>query len=124
MVMVLEQEIVNEIAQIARLRAPNEACGILLPYPHRGRSVWELPNRAKNKKHEFVATGEDMMLVLEGWLPEEPSAELISGITVWHTHPRGNLGPSKFDLQNKPAFLRSLVVTLYEDGTPPKATWY
>jgi proteasome lid subunit RPN8/RPN11 len=123
MVLVLEQMIVQEIARIGRLRAPNEACGLLLPIPYRGRQVWEMPNRSMKPHDSFEMHGTDMLLALEGFFPAEPTAEWLSGITAWHTHPQGNVGPSRNDLQNKPAYIRSLVVSIPEKG-PPLATWF
>jgi proteasome lid subunit RPN8/RPN11 len=125
MVMVLEVEMVHEIARIGRSRAPNEACGLLFPYAVRGRSVWELPNRSLKPLDSFEMRGEDMAILLEqlfdGDLPL--IQKLVPTLTAWHTHPSGNLGPSLFDLQNKPAHIKSLVVTLSTEGQP-LATWY
>lgn len=123
MVMVLEQEMVLEIARIGRLRAPNEACGLLLPTPIRGRQVIELPNRSKTPHDSYEMKGEDMYLALQSVFGPEVPEDIIPGLTAWHTHPNGGLGPSKFDIQNKPANLHSLVVTLMEQGMP-KATWF
>lgn len=127
MVMVLEVELVERIARIGRERYPNEACGLLLPVPVRGFQVLEVPNRSTSPEEEFIMWGSDMMLVLEPLFPDADLLEtLISeqGLTAWHTHPGGNIGPSKADLENKPAKLRSLVVTLLEDGRRPVATWF
>lgn len=123
MVMVLEQHMIDEIAHIGELRRPNEACGLLLPEPHRGRQVWELPNRSLTPHDSFVMKGEDMALALEGYFPEELEPEFVQRITAWHTHPKGNLGPSGEDLRVKPPHMKSLVVTIYEDA-PAKATWF
>ena len=126
MVMVLEVEMVEAIASIGRFRAPAEACGILLPYPIHGRSVWELPNRSLTPHDSFEMTGQDMMGLFERLnMDHEVIQKLIDagGFTAWHTHPEGNVGPSLYDLQNKPAHLKSLVVSLPEKGRP-LATWY
>jgi proteasome lid subunit RPN8/RPN11 len=124
MVMVLETKMIEEIAQIGRLRAPAEACGLLLPVPIRGRSVWEIPNRSKTPQDSFEMTGEDMVIVLESLFDGNVPKSIVDGLTAWHTHPGGNLGPSTYDLYHKPLYIRSLVVTLFNDGTPAKATWY
>lgn len=68
-----------------------------------------------------------MMMVLEHLIPDLKLLEKMideGSITAWHTHPSGNVGPSEFDLKYKPPKLRSLVVTLFEDGKSPLATWY
>lgn len=123
MVMVLEPTVVREIERIGWERAPAEACGILLPYPWRGQQVWEMPNRSNTPHDEFIMKGEDIALTLEDWLEETPEG-LWTQIVAWHTHPSGNLGPSKADLERRPKKnLRCLVVTLYPDKEA-KATWF
>jgi proteasome lid subunit RPN8/RPN11 len=124
MVMVLEVQMVEEIATIGRLRAPTEACGLLLPFPLGGRSVWEVPNRSKTPHDSFHMRGQDMAIILENLFPDgEVPEEVLGGLTAWHTHPSGNVGPSWFDLHNKPANIRSLVVSLDPMGVPTP-TWY
>lgn len=123
MVMVLEDYLVLEIAAIGERRRPAEACGILLPYKVNNRQVIELPNRSKTPHDEILMMGDDVLMELKSVFgegvrfPENLSQEL----TFWHTHPNGNLGPSKYDMENKVNIGKHLVVTL---GDPPKATWF
>lgn len=126
MVMVLEAQIVESIAQIGRLRRPAEACGLLLPVPVKGRQIIEIPNRAKQAHDTFEMAGTDMIMELEKIMSWEQIEELLEkkAITAWHTHPSGNVGPSKFDMDYKPPKMMSLVVTLFEDGRVPLATWF
>lgn len=124
MVMVLEQEMINRIAHIGRATSPNEACGLLLPTPINGVQVIQLPNRSLEPQDSVEMRGEDMLLALEQIFQDDFPEELIPGLTVWHTHPGGNVGPSRFDLENKPAHMKSLVVTLFKDKRAPLATWY
>lgn len=124
--MVLETILVEEIAKIGRLRAPAEACGLLLPIPISGKQIIEIPNRAKQSHDTFEMLGSDMMMELEKLMSWESIEKLLEekAITAWHTHPSGNLGPSPTDLKYKPPKMQSLVVTLFEDGRAPKATWF
>ena len=126
MLMVLEAELVEAIAVIGRYRSPAEACGLLLPVIVKGRQVLELPNRSKQPLDSFEMLGSDMMMELEKLLPWEMLEKMVEdgSITAWHTHPSGNVGPSRFDLKNKAPKLNNLVVTLFEDGKRPLATWY
>lgn len=124
MVMVLEEKLIWQIADIGRASYPNEACGLLLPTPIHGVQVIELPNRAEKPRHEFEMHGKDMILALEQTFRGDFPEELIPSLTAWHTHPRGNVGPSPEDMHNKPAHLKSLVVTLFDDEKPPLATWF
>ena len=124
MVMVLEDSMVQEIARIGRQRAPAEACGLLLPFKIHGQQVWELPNRSMDEDHEFTMIGSDIALIIEELQKyHKITAELLRETAIWHTHPKGNLGPSKFDIDHKPPEFQSLVVTLFEDGTA-KGTWF
>lgn len=124
MVMVLEEKMVRQIAQIGVERAPIEACGLLLPMAINGKQIIELPNRSPKGRDSFVMKGEDMLLALEQLFQGDFPEDFIPSLTAWHTHPGGNIGPSKFDLRNKPARIRSLVVTLFDDDRPPVATWF
>ena len=123
MVMILDKKLVTEIARIGEERRPNEACGLLLPTPIRGVQVIELPNRSKTPHDSFEMLGSDMLLALEMTFQGDFPEGLVPSITAWHTHPEGHVGPSPFDLHNKPANIKSLVVTLRENDEP-LATWY
>lgn len=123
MVMVLEQKLVWEIAEIGWSREPAEACGLLLPTPVNGVQILEIPNRSKKPHDSFEMKGDDMLLALEAVFRGDFPEQLVESLTAWHTHPKGNVGPSREDLKNKPAKIRSLVVTL-KRGEPPLATWF
>lgn len=120
---VLEPEIVREIERIGKDRAPAEACGVLLPFKFRGQQVLEMPNRSSTPHDEFVMRSDDVKIALEDFCEVHTSVEVWSRIAIWHTHPNGNLGPSRTDVHNKPEDTDCLVVSLYDDQ-PAKATWY
>ena len=123
MVRVLEQYMVVEIARIGELRLPNEACGVILPYPVNNRQIIELPNRSKTPHDEVFMNGEDLVIELEFIFGEDTMLpeNLAQDITFWHTHPQGHVGPSSYDLKNKAPVGKHLVVSL---GDPPLATWF
>ena len=114
----LRDEDLRAIAEIGHLRKPNEACGVLLDDPHKGQRVFELPNRALTVDDEFAMRGEDVVMVLEGYAGGPES------MTIWHTHPGGQLGPSRADLGERPGDFGYLVVTLFIDPRDAKPTWY
>lgn len=122
MLMVLEKHLVDEMGRIGEERRPTEACGLLLPFPWREQQIFEMPNRSKTPHDSFVMKGSDIELVLAEFFEENEDKSMWPQITAWHTHPGGNVGPSVEDLRNKPKLIRSLVVSLHEDG--PKATWF
>lgn len=114
---------VEEIARIGKERAPCEACGLLLPIAWRGKRVWELPNRSKTPHDSFTLTGTDIMLELEDFIAQVDDQQIWGEIVIWHTHPKGNLGPSVYDMRNRSTRTQNLVVTLLEDADA-KATWF
>lgn len=114
---VIDHRLVREIASIGEERRPNEACGILLPFDHKGKRVWELPNRSKYPHDSFEMHGKDIALIVADW--DGPYEDIV----IWHTHPGGNVGPSSADLRNRVTKLANLVVTLSEEGEP-LATWF
>lgn len=123
MVLVLEKHLVEEMGRIGRERAPAEAAGVLLPFPFQGTQVIELPNRSMTPHDHFLMQGEDLALALEPFAEAHPDKELWMQVALWHTHPGGNLGPSKYDLKNRCEGLRHLVISLHENDEV-KATWY
>jgi proteasome lid subunit RPN8/RPN11 len=113
----LEEKIVQEIAALGRERAPAEACGILLPTPHKGERVWEMPNRSLHPQDSFTMHGTDIKLSVGDW--EGDFREMV----IWHTHPAGNIGPSREDLRGRLDRVGNLVITLLPNNEA-KATWY
>lgn len=124
MVMVLEQRMIDSIAECGRSASPKEACGILLPIPVNGVEVIEIPNRSETPEDSIEMMGDDVLIALEQVFRGDFPEDLIDGLTFWHTHPGGNIGPSRFDIQNKPPRVRGLVVTLFNDGRAPVGTWF
>ena len=108
-----------EIEKLGKLRAPVEACGILLDRPWwRGREmsfIKELPNRALEPASYRIDMA-DVMLALEG-------LDDVEEIAVWHTHPSGLIGPSRLDMVRRPPpDIFMIVVALTEDGPIP--AWF
>lgn len=118
----LTEEIVQEIANIGFIRQPIEACGIWLPTPHFGKIIFEMPNRAKFPREQFHFTTDDVVLTIEDWVGRQ-NPEDLKRIVIWHTHPRGGLGPSGIDMASRLDDAFHLVVSLHDDGTST-ATWY
>ena len=105
-------EDVRQILGYGLERYPHEACGVLvLGRPQGSRRLRELPNRADTPEDEVLMTSEDITRTLEGM------GALVGGLEVvfWHTHPGGNVGPSRMDMRFKREQLgnaRCLVVTV------------
>lgn len=122
MPIVMTPAIVSEIARIGELRKPNEACGVLLPVPMRGRVVWEIPNRAEDGREAFVMHSDDVVIMLQDWVDQNVEHAVWENVVLWHTHPSGSVGPSRADLDNRIEKCGNLVVALTPDG--PVATWF
>jgi proteasome lid subunit RPN8/RPN11 len=111
----------TEIEELGKLRAPNEACGVLLDTAWRkpnGSPSWvkELPNRSMDGAGTYRVDAEDIRMVLEG-------LEEVEDVAIWHTHPSGHIGPSRGDMQNRPEpGIYMVVISLTDDG--PIATWF
>lgn len=114
----LTRAIVEEIVRIGAHRAPSEACGVILPPPgdRSGRAgiaarVIELPNRSKRPRDSYELHGKDLVLELEDWLLAKDNEDRERMI-FWHTHPSGNIGPSRGDLGQKNWNFSFLVVSI------------
>lgn len=118
---VLTPQLINQIAHFGELRRPIEACGVLIPEPYKGSQVFELPNRSLAGTDRYEMSTHDIQLILQGWFETTPR-ERWDEMVVWHTHPGGNIGPSRGDMQNRHPDLTYLVVTLTETG--PVASWF
>jgi proteasome lid subunit RPN8/RPN11 len=110
-----------EIERLGKLRAPGEACGILLDIPRRkadgtASAVIELPNRSLGNAGTYHIAPDDIRLALE-------NLEEVEDVAIWHTHPSGFIGPSKLDMENRPKpDIYMVVVALTDSG--PVASWF
>ncbi len=99
--------VVPEIIRLGMLRTPNEACGIVIPDLNRSADDWvhELTNRSPDPLNSYeidVASIKALQTDPKTW----------SDCLVWHTHPKGNVGPSRGDLRVRIPGLSYLVVAL------------
>lgn len=99
--------VVPRIVEIGLERMPKEACGVVVPNFNVVPDDWvvELDNRSDNPYNSYVID----TAVIKGLLD---APESWSDVLVWHTHPSGQVGPSKGDMEAKAAGLRYLVISL------------
>lgn len=107
----------KEMARLGRERSPNEACGLLLPTPFKGKRVWEMPNRSKYPG-QFEMWPADIEVALSPWFEDPSNHGLGDDIVMWHTHPSGNAGPSDVDLENKVPHLANLIIAVSDEERP------
>lgn len=105
-------EVVDQILELGRAESPVEACGIVTP----DLRVVRLPNRHETSTRDsFVISSEDLINAIEEYVDRakvDPAALDRSHFMVWHTHPGGQVGPSKGDLEHRVPGFQNLVVTL------------
>lgn len=121
----LSPEMVSEITRIGLDAYPSEACGVLLPTPLNEAwgeigKVVQLPNRSLQHHDHYALDPDDVAVAIGDWA-HSVTFEQRDSVAVWHTHPQGNIGPSKTDLDKKHPDIAYLVVALdmeHGTGTP------
>lgn len=96
------------MARLGDLRSPLETGGVLL----KGRLL-ELKNEAA------PADQYDSYSIKMPALEAAIGNATIDDVLFWHTHPAGNVGPSKMDLEGRLEGLQYMVVALTKDGAIP-----
>lgn len=99
--------VIPRIMEIGMLRAPKEACGLVVPSLSVPADDWviEMTNRADNPYSSYAIDTETVRQLLD-------DKDAWSDVLVWHTHPSGLVGPSQGDIKAKVEGLRYLVVAL------------
>jgi proteasome lid subunit RPN8/RPN11 len=101
--------VIPRILEIGVQRAPNEACGLVIPDLEQEIDGWvhELVNRSEDPTTSYQFDGS----ALKGMLTD-PS--VWEDVLIWHTHPSGRVGPSPWDVKNQHPQLKGkyLVVAL------------
>lgn len=104
-------EIIDQVLSIGLREVPNEACGIITP----DSVVVQLPNSSTSPTTSYIIAGEDLVSALNEYIARvdvHPADISTDAIIVWHTHPSGNIGPSKGDMDTKVPGFRYVVITL------------
>lgn len=95
--------------------APNEAVGIIA-----GGLVYSLTNTSESPRDSFAVDMQELKEIILAlgiplnWIDES--------VALWHTHPAGGVGPSRFDMRNRTPLKHHLVVSLVDGDIVP--TWY
>ena len=115
------QAMMSEFYRITQDRLPAEACGVMIPTPHRERYIWEMPNRSMKPQTGFKMQSSDVRYCIGEWIENNP--DLLTEVTFWHSHPSGNAEPSDLDLQHKVENAKNLVVAITKENQL-SLTWY
>lgn len=113
--MLVTDRVVAQIARCGITRKPEEACGLVFAD---GR-VLELQNETELDRTCNWRFGPVTSVVRQ--IREAGIEDFMfeTSYLVWHTHPRGLIGPSSEDLRHRVKGVEYLVVTLTEDGPVP-----
>ena len=104
-------EIVDQVCQLGQAVEPLEACGIITPV---GRVV-QVPNVSPEPRRHYQLEAAGLVNAMREYTERVgvPLEQLQrEHFIIWHTHPNGEVGPSKVDMRQKVAGFRYLVVTL------------
>jgi proteasome lid subunit RPN8/RPN11 len=99
--------IVPRVMEFGLLRMPKEACGVIVPELSAPVDQWvlELVNRSESPENSYLIDGETLRTI-------SADPEVWDDCIIWHTHPSGNVGPSRRDLEYRIPGIKYLVVAL------------
>lgn len=118
----LDVQQLTELSEIYWLRYPTEACGVIIPSPHKGKRVFEMPNRSMTPQSEYLMAGSDINFELHEWFQGHDGE--LSGVIFWHTHPSGDPKPSRADREHRVNGAMNLVVTFADREADIQLKWY
>lgn len=105
------ETIVAEIKMLGELSHPNETGGLIIPGEDLPPRNWvvEMPNISDSPTDTCLF---DLADLEERYRDRLAGVEDPSCVWLWHTHPGGNIGPSRMDMRNKVPRVHYLVVSL------------
>jgi proteasome lid subunit RPN8/RPN11 len=105
-------EVLDQILELGRDAAPDEACGIITP----DLRVVSLPNATPNdSESSYAINNEDLVEAISEYIERsgvEPQSITRAHFIIWHTHPSGLIGPSHGDMVNRVEGFQYVVVAL------------
>lgn len=111
-----------ELAETYWLRHPTEACGVIIPSPHKNKTVFELPNRSLEPQSSYLMASSDLNLELHEWFMA--NEDKLAGVIFWHTHPSGDVKPSKVDRAHRVSGAMNLIVSFVDSEGSIQLRWY
>lgn len=102
--------VIPRIMELGMQEAPKEACGIVIPDLEVPPDQWihSLVNRSPAPENSYAIDPETIRQLVS----DLQGKHLWADVLIWHTHPRGNVGPSQGDIEAKVQGLNYLVVSL------------
>lgn len=104
--------VLDQILLLGQEAAPNEACGIVTP----DQQVISLSNQTPtNPGDSYAVDGDELVEAISEYSRRcdvQPESLTRAHFIIWHTHPGGQIGPSKGDLETRLPDFQYVVVTL------------
>jgi proteasome lid subunit RPN8/RPN11 len=120
--MTLDVDQLRDLSNAYHLRHPTEACGVIIPSPHKGKTVFEMPNRSLTPHDSFMLKGEDLKLELQDWFLTHEDE--LPGVIFWHTHPSGDPKPSKADRAHRVNGAMNVIVSFSKESGSIELYWF
>lgn len=109
----IEGRLKHELQDLVNQALPHEAVGLIFP----DGWVISLTNHADDDSSFSVSRTEMLEVITKYWPSGDPT-----DVVLWHSHPGGGIGPSRYDMQQRTPLLNHLVLSLVDGDLIP--TWY
>jgi proteasome lid subunit RPN8/RPN11 len=112
--------VLHAIASHITDELPQEAVGLVWEAPGIGTGMIPLTNTSEDPEHSYAVSVADLITQFERATGADIIGALESGFmfTLWHSHPSGQVGPSRGDMQESGAYggnLTRMVVAVGQD---------
>lgn len=109
----IPEEALREMTQAGVDALPRETGGVLFPEPLGGSWVQVLTNLSPTPNEAIHFDNEEVVQSMLRWVS---SNDDWVKMTLWHTHPAGNIGPSRRDMRSRLKDMGNLVVAIQPGG--------
>lgn len=114
----LPSHALDMIAQHITEALPQEAVGLLWEQPGHAPGVTRLRNISEDPEHSYAVNVSEMREAFEA----ESGRDIVTAIdegcllTLWHSHPSGQVGPSRGDMRERLDGLQYMVISVTDAG--------
>lgn len=114
----LPSHALDMIAQHIADSLPKEAVGLLWEQPGTLAGCIPLRNASDDPEHSYAVATAEMIEAFERASGRDILSAISEGcsLTLWHSHPSGQVGPSRGDMREKLEGLQYMVVSVTTEG--------
>lgn len=115
----LPARVLHSIAELIADAAPQEAVGLVWESPGVAPGVAPLRNTSADPEHSYAVNVAELMETFENATGRDIITSMNEEgfiLTLWHSHPSGQIGPSRGDMREKHDGLTYMVVAVADDG--------